>query len=383
MPKKITKICFKEGDVIPPILKKKGIKVFPAISLLKPEPEKKVSEKKVSEKKEPKKKVSKKETKPKKEKINIMDYELQGYVYEDAIYIQTLKRLWSKLGDIQFNKMKDVNDFSKFADPKMNKELQIAFSNPRKLNTEERKLWNNKQRLDGNISEFVQEEFDDKWEKFVKIEVAKPSKGMFKTLPDIGKAFYKYISVNTSKKMDIDYKRLPASAKKIVEKEPVLKEPKEPKDPNKKTRKRRRTKKEVELDALNKERAKRGDYLITEEQMIRGYYNHYDLSDDTTEMIDELKYEFDDKKEKPYLFDIFKYDPIEGTYNGGRTRRIKISEITAKTENHGNAREPIMNANFVNLNEGMVGRNLSFYHTIMDTNIPTKIWVRDNIRLTI
>ena len=183
---KITKICFKEGDIIPPILKKKGIKVFPAISLLKPEPEKKVSEKK-----EAKKKVSKKETKPKKEQVNIMDYE--SYGFDDGIYIQTLQRLWSKLVDIQLNKMKDVNDFSKFADPKMNKELQIAFSNPRKLNTEERKQWNdNKQLLESDINEFVQDEFDDKWEKFRKLEVAKPSKGMFKTLPDIGKAFYKY-----------------------------------------------------------------------------------------------------------------------------------------------------------------------------------------------
>ena len=377
---KITKICFKEGDIIPPILKKKGIKVFPAISLLKPEPEKKVSEKK-----EPKKKVSKKETKPKKEKVNIKNYDETTGFSDDAIFIQTLTRLFSKLQDIQLNKMKDVNDFSKFADDaKMNKELQIAFSNPRKLNTEERKQWNdNKDEIEETIREFVQEEFDDKWEKFRKLELAKPSKGMFNTPQDIGKAFYKYITANLSKELDINYKRLPASAKKIVVKDPVLKEPKEPKDPTKKTRKRRRRKEEIELENLNKERAKRGDYLITEEQMIRGYYNHYDLSDDTTEMIDELKYEFDDKKKKPYLFDIFKYDPIKGTYNGGRTRRINISEITAKTENHGNAREPIMNANFVNLNEGMVGRNLSFYHTIMDTNIPTKIWVRDNIRLTI
>ena len=368
---KITKICFKEGDIIPPILKKKGIKVFPAISLLKPEPEKKVSEKK-----EAKKKVSKKETKPKKEQVNIMDYE--SYGFDDGIYIQTLQRLWSKLVDIQLNKMKDVNDFSKFADPKMNKELQIAFSNPRKLNTEERKQWNdNKQLLESDINEFVQDEFDDKWEKFRKLEVAKPSKGMFKTLPDIGKAFYKYISANLSKKMDIDYKRLPASAKKIVEKDPVVKETK---DPTKKTRKRRRTKKEVELEDLNKERAKKGDYLITEEQLRRGYYNHHDELRDTTEMIEAYR---EEQKEKPYLFDIFKYDPTEGTYNGGRTRRIKISQITARTENHGNAREPIMNANFVNLNEGMVGRNLSFYHTIMDTNIPTKIWVKDNVVLTI
>lgn len=367
MPKKITKICFKEGDVIPPILKKKGIKVFPAISaLFKPEPEKK----------EPKKKVSKKETKPKKEKINIMDYESQGYI-EDAIYIQTLQRLWGKLEDIQFNKMKDVNDFSKFADDEeMNKELQIAFSNPRKLNTEERKRWNdNKQRIVGEINEFVQEEFDDKWEKFVKIEVAKPSKGMFNTLPDIGKAFYKYISVNTSKKMDIDYKRLPASAKKIVEKDPVVKETK-PKE-----KRRRRTKKEIELDALNKERAKEGYYLITLEQFRRHDYNDHDLDSDSEKIHTRLRNRYKEElKEKPYLVDIFKYDPTKGTYNGGRTRRIKISQITAKNENFGKD-EPILNANFVNSNEGMVGEDLYFYHTKMDEDIPTKIWVKDAVSL--
>jgi len=369
MPKKIIKICFKEGDVIPPILKRKDVKVFPAISLLKPEPEKK----------EHKKKVSKKETKPKKEKVNIKTY--GDAWYGDDIFIQTLTRLFSKLQDIQFNKMKDINDFSKFADDEeMNKELQIAFSNPRKLNTEERKRWNdNKDEIEETIREFVQEEFDDKWEKFVKIEVAKPSKGMFNTPQDIGKAFYKYISANISKKMDIDYKRLPASAKKIVEKDPVVKETK-PKE-----KRRRRTKKELELEVLNKERAKEGYYLITLDQFIRGNYNHHDLDSDSEKIHTRLRNSYKEElEEKPYLLRIYRYDPTKSGNKviTARIRRVQISQITAKTENFGKD-EPIMNANFLNLNESMVGEDLFFYHTEMDKDIPTKIWVKNSFQLRI